>query len=145
MDAIFLDLAKWLVRDGEGANKLVEVRVQGAGSDEDARQIADTVADSPLVKTALFGEDANWGRILGAAGRAGVTFDPAKIDLYFDDVRMVAAGVGCGAAAEAAATAVLQQSELRITLDLNAGAGVASVLTCDFSLDYVRINADYRS
>lgn len=145
LDAIFLDLAKWLVRDGEGANKLVEVRVQGAGSDEDARQIADTVADSPLVKTALFGEDANWGRILGAAGRAGVTFDPAKIDLYFDDVRMVAAGVGCGAEAEAAATAVLQQSELRITLDLNAGAGVASVLTCDFSLDYVRINADYRS
>jgi glutamate N-acetyltransferase / amino-acid N-acetyltransferase len=145
LDGIFLDLAKWLVRDGEGANKLVEVRVQGGRSDEDARQIADTVADSPLVKTALFGEDANWGRILGAAGRAGVTFDPAKIDLYFDDVRMVAAGVGCGAEAEAAATAVLKQSELKITIDLNDGSGSASVLTCDFSLDYVRINADYRS
>lgn len=145
LDGIFLDLAKWLVRDGEGANKLVEVRVQGAGSDEDARRIADTVADSPLVKTALFGEDANWGRIMGAAGRAGVAFDPAKIDLYFDDVRMVADGVGCGAEAEAAATAVLKQAELTITLDLNAGSGSASVLTCDFSLDYVRINADYRS
>jgi len=145
LDGTFLDLAKWLVRDGEGANKLVEVRVQGAGSDADARRIADTVADSPLVKTALFGEDANWGRILGAAGRAGVAFDPAKIDLYFDDVQMVAAGVGCGAAAEASATAVLKQSELGITLDLNDGSGKASVLTCDFSLDYVRINADYRS
>jgi glutamate N-acetyltransferase / amino-acid N-acetyltransferase len=145
LDAIFLDLAKWLVRDGEGANKLVEVRVQGTGSDEDARRIADTVADSPLVKTALFGEDANWGRILGAAGRAGVTFDPAKMDLYFDEVRMVAGGVGCGAKAEAAATAVLKKSELTITLDLNNGSGSASVLTCDFSLDYVRINADYRS
>jgi glutamate N-acetyltransferase/amino-acid N-acetyltransferase len=145
LDAMFLDLAKWLVRDGEGANKLVEVRVQGAASDEEARCIADTVANSPLVKTALFGEDANWGRILGAAGRAGVTFDPALADLYFDDVRMVAAGVGCGAEAEAAATAVLKQPELRITLDLNAGAGMASVLTCDFSLEYVRINADYRS
>ena len=142
---IFLDLAKWLVRDGEGANKLVEVRVQGASSDRDARRIADTVADSPLVKTALFGEDANWGRVLGAAGRAGVAFDPGCVDLYFDDVRMVTAGTGCGAAAEAAATAVLKQPELRITLDLNSGAGSASVLTCDLSLEYVRINADYRS
>jgi glutamate N-acetyltransferase/amino-acid N-acetyltransferase len=145
LDAMLLDLAKWLVRDGEGANKLVEVRVQGAGSDEEARRIADTVANSPLVKTALFGEDANWGRILGAAGRAGVTFDPARTDLYFDDVRMVTAGVGCGAEAEAAATAVLKQPELKITLDLNGGAGAASVLTCDFSVEYVRINADYRS
>jgi glutamate N-acetyltransferase/amino-acid N-acetyltransferase len=145
LDAMFLDLAKWLVRDGEGANKLVEVRVQGAGSDEGARRIADTVANSPLVKTALFGEDANWGRILGAAGRAGVRFDPARVALYFDDVRMVAAGAGCGDEAEAAATAVLKQPELRITLDLNDGSGRASVLTCDFSMDYVRINADYRS
>jgi glutamate N-acetyltransferase/amino-acid N-acetyltransferase len=145
LDALLLDLAKWIVRDGEGANKLVEVRVQGAASDEEARRIADTVANSPLVKTALFGEDANWGRILGAAGRAGVPFDPTRTDLYFDDVRMVATGVGCGAEAEAAATAVLKQPELKITLDLNGGAGAASVLTCDFSLEYVRINADYRS
>jgi glutamate N-acetyltransferase/amino-acid N-acetyltransferase len=145
LDSVLLDLAKWLVRDGEGANKLVEVRVQGAGSDEEARRIADSVANSPLVKTALFGEDANWGRILGAAGRAGVRFDPTRTDLYFDDVRMVTTGVGCGAEAEAAATAVLKQPELKITLDLNGGAGAASVLTCDFSLEYVRINADYRS
>jgi glutamate N-acetyltransferase/amino-acid N-acetyltransferase len=145
LNGVLLDLAKWLVRDGEGANKLVEVRVQGAPSDQDARCIADTVAESPLVKTALFGEDANWGRILGAAGRAGVHFDPERVDVYFDDVQMVAGGVGCGAAAEVEATAVLKQAELQIRLDLNMGQGSASVLTCDFSIDYVRINADYRS
>ena len=145
LDDTFLELAKWLVKDGEGANKLVEVRVRGAGSDEAARRVADTVADSPLVKTALFGEDANWGRILGAAGRAGVVFDPDRVNVYFDDVRMVAGGIGCGAKAEAAATEVLKQSELKITVDLNAGKGAASVLTCDFSVEYVRINADYRS
>jgi glutamate N-acetyltransferase/amino-acid N-acetyltransferase len=145
LDGLLLDLAKWVVRDGEGANKLVEVRVQGAPSNQDARRIADTVAESPLVKTALFGEDANWGRILGAAGRAGVTFDPGRVELFFDQVRMVAGGVGCGAEAEAAATAVLKQPGLQITLDLHSGEGSASVLTCDFSIDYVRINADYRS
>jgi glutamate N-acetyltransferase/amino-acid N-acetyltransferase len=145
LDAICLELAKWLVRDGEGVTKLVELSVQGAPSGADARRVADTVANSPLVKTALFGEDANWGRILGAAGRAGVVFDPARVDLYFDGVQMVSGGTGCGSAAEAAATAVLKRPELRITLDLNAGAGEASVLTCDFSVEYVRINADYRS
>ena len=145
LDGIFLDLAQWLVRDGEGASKLVEVRVQGAPTDRDARRVADTVAESPLVKTALFGEDANWGRILGAAGRAGVPFDPAQVAVYFDQVQMVAGGVGCGAEAEAAATSVLKQPELQITIDLNSGVGKASVLTCDFSIEYVRINADYRS
>ena len=145
LDENCLEMAKWLVRDGEGATKLVEVRVEGAPSDPEARRIADTIAHSPRVKTALFGEDANWGRVLGAAGRAGVAFDPARVDLYFDAVRMVSGGVGCGADAEAAATAVLKQPELRMTLDLNAGPGAASVLTCDFSVDYVRINADYRS
>jgi glutamate N-acetyltransferase/amino-acid N-acetyltransferase len=145
LDGLFLDLAKWLVRDGEGVNKLVEVRVQGAPSDDAARRVADTIAHSPLVKTALFGEDANWGRILGAAGRAGVAFDPGRVALYFDQVQMVADGVGCGAAAEAAATAVLKQPELQIILDLSSGEGKASVLTCDFSIDYVKINADYRS
>lgn len=145
LDGLLLDLAKWVVRDGEGANKLVEVRVQGAPSHGEARRVADTIAHSPLVKTALFGEDANWGRILGAAGRAGVAFDPVRAALYFDQVQMVAGGVGCGAEAEAAATAVLKQPEFQITLDLNSGEGTASVLTCDFSIDYVKINADYRS
>ncbi|MGD8368545.1 MAG: bifunctional glutamate N-acetyltransferase/amino-acid acetyltransferase ArgJ [Desulfobacterales bacterium] len=142
---VLADLARAIVKDGEGATKLVEVRVRGAKSDQDARRIADTVANSNLVKTAFFGQDANWGRILAAAGRAGVAFDPGKLDLFFDNVQMVEGGVGCGKDVEAAATAVLKQPEFTVTVDLNVGTGEAAVLTCDFSLDYVRINADYRS
>jgi len=145
LDEVFLELAKWIVRDGEGATKLVEVRVQGAVSAAAARQVAETIAHSPLVKTALFGEDANWGRILGAAGRAGVAFDPEAVDLFFDDVQMVAGGLGCGPEAEARATAVLKRPEFAIVVDLHQGAGAERVFTCDFSVDYVRINADYRS
>jgi glutamate N-acetyltransferase/amino-acid N-acetyltransferase len=103
------------------------------------------VAHSPLVKTAFFGQDANWGRILGAAGRAGAALDPERLALFFDDVQMVRDGVGCGATAEAAATAVLKKSAFTVTLDLGLGRGRYTMLTCDFSVDYVKINADYRS
>jgi len=144
-DEIFLDLAKQLVRDGEGVTKLVEIVVRNAVSDSDARKIADTVAHSPLVKTAFFGEDANWGRIAGAVGRAGVQLDPDKIDVYFDNVQMVKAGMGQGKTVEADATRVLKRPEFTVTIDLNSGSGSGSILTCDFSVDYVRINADYRS
>ena len=145
IDRIFLDLAKQLVRDGEGVPKLVEIIVQGAASDSTARKIADTVAHSPLVKTAFFGEDANWGRIIGAVGRAGVDVDPDRIDLFFDDIQMVKAGMGCGKAVEVEATKVLKKSEFTVVVNLNMGQGVGSMITCDFSVDYVKINADYRS
>lgn len=145
LDALLLELARKVVRDGEGATKVVDIRVVGAGNSEDADRIADTIANSPLVKTAISGEDANWGRILAAAGRAGVAMDPDALDLYFGDVQMVKAGLGCGAAAEARATEVMKTPEYAITLDLNAGSGEASRITCDFSIDYVKINADYRS
>lgn len=145
LDKLLLDLAKMVVKDGEGATKQVEIAVRGALSDSDARKIADTIGNSNLVKTALFGEDANWGRILAAAGRAGVSLDPGRADMFFNDVQMVKDGVGCGDAAEARAAEVLRTSEFAITLDLNMGPGQASVLTCDFSVEYVRINADYRS
>ncbi len=145
LDEIFLDLAKQLVRDGEGVTKLVEIMVRNAVSDSDAQKVADTVAHSPLVKTAFFGEDANWGRIAGAVGRAGVQIDPDKIDVYFDDVQMVKAGMGQGKTIEAEATKVLKRPEFTLTIDLNSGSGSGSILTCDFSVDYVRINADYRS
>jgi glutamate N-acetyltransferase/amino-acid N-acetyltransferase len=145
LDEVALTLAKWVVRDAEGANKLVEVRVHGALCEADARRVADTVAHSPLVKTALFGEDANWGRVLAAAGRAGVSLDPARIDVFIGPVKMVAGGMGCGPSAEAEAGRVLKQTEFDITIDLHMGSARASVFTCDFSLDYVRINADYRS
>jgi len=145
LDDVLISLAKWLIKDGEGATKLVEIVVTGAESDRDARRIADTVANSNLFKTALFGEDANWGRILAAAGRAGVAVDPEKIDVRFGPVLMVQDGLGCGKTAEEQATEILKQSEFDITIDLKLGKGHASVITCDFSIDYVKINADYRT
>ena len=145
LDEILLNLAKQLVRDGEGVTKLVEIVVRGAVSDSDARKVADTVAHSPLVKTSFFGEDANWGRIVSAVGRAGAKVDPDNIDVYFDDVQMVKAGKGCGKAVEAESTKVLCKPEFVVTIDLNMGRGSDLIYTCDFSVDYVRINADYRS
>jgi glutamate N-acetyltransferase/amino-acid N-acetyltransferase len=145
LDDLLIQLARLCVKDGEGATKLMEVRVVGAGSVREARCVADTVANSSLVKTALFGEDANWGRILAAAGRAGVPLEPNRIDIFFDSVQMVRDGVGRGRTVEAEATAVLGKPELTLTIDLKMGQASASVLTCDLSIDYVKINADYRS
>ena len=145
LDAVLMSLSRQLVKDGEGATKLVEIIIKGATSDADACKVADTVAQSNLLKTALFGEDANWGRILGAVGRAGVLLQPDTIDVYFDDVQMVKNTQGCGKEAEADATRVLRKPEFTLTVDLKAGRGRSSVLTCDFSIDYVKINASYRS
>lgn len=139
------DLARQMVRDGEGVTKLVDLTVRGARSGDEAQAIVDTIAHSPLVKTAFFGEDANWGRIMAAAGRAGVEFDPDRVGLFFNDVQMVKDGKGCGLEAEKKATEVLRLPEFSVIVDLNQGSGTAGMLTCDFSLDYVKINADYRS
>ena len=145
LDDLCKDLARQMVKDGEGVTKLVDLTVRGARSDADARAIVDTIAHSPLVKTAFFGEDANWGRIIGAAGRAGVFLDPERLALFFNDVQMVKNGIGCGIEAEEQATGVIKEPEFSVTLDLNVGEGTASMLTCDLSIDYVKINADYRS
>jgi glutamate N-acetyltransferase/amino-acid N-acetyltransferase len=145
LDDVLIALAKWLIKDAEGATKFVEIIVKGAASDKEAHQIADTVANSNLTKTAFFGEDANWGRILAAAGRAGVPIEPQKIDILFGSVLMIQNGMGCGQAAEAEATKILKQPEYDITIDLKMGSGSATVFTCDFSIDYVKINADYRT
>ena len=145
LDDILMDIARRLVKDGEGVNKVVEIQVQGAPSDADALRIADTVAHSPLVKTAFFGEDANWGRIVAAAGRAGVAFDPHQVDIFFDAVQMVKGGQGFGQDIEDQVTAVMKQPEFTVTIDLHQGDGRAAMLTCDFSIDYIKINADYRS
>jgi glutamate N-acetyltransferase / amino-acid N-acetyltransferase len=145
LDGLCLELARLLVKDGEGATKLVDIAVRGAASDEDALAVAKTVAGSMLVKTALFGEDANWGRIIGAVGRAGVAADPDRIDIFFNDVMMVKSGKGMGKQVEAKATEVLKKSEFTIVIDLNSGRGEDAVMTCDFSIDYVKINANYRS
>lgn len=143
--AMFKDLALQIVADGEGATKLVTVRVVGARDDEGARMAAHTIANSSLVKTAFFGEDANWGRIIAALGRSGCRLDPDRVAIYFDEVQMVRDGEGLGDKAEEACTSVLKQDRFTVTVDLQDGSGTAEVYTCDFSLDYVRINADYRS
>ncbi len=145
LDKVMISLAKKIIKDGEGATKMVEIAVKGALTNNDAHKVAMTIANSNLVKTAFFGEDANWGRILGAAGRANALFDPDRVDLFFDDVLMVKDSTGCGKRAETKATKVLKQPEFTVTIDLQAGMGCSSVLTCDFSIDYVKINADYRS
>lgn len=145
LDAVLVDLAKMVVKDGEGATKLVEIVVKAAASDEDAKKIVFTVANSNLVKTALFGQDANWGRIFAAAGRSGAVFNPETVDIWFDDVRIVKDGLWAGPEAEEKATRILQKPEFRIIIDLKTGSGNYSGWTCDFSIDYVKINADYRS
>jgi glutamate N-acetyltransferase/amino-acid N-acetyltransferase len=145
LDDLLLDLALQMVEDGEGATKVVTIQVQGARSDQEAEQAARTVANSSLVKTAFFGEDANWGRIIGALGRSGADFDPERVDIAFDDVLMVQDGLGQGAAAEERATRVLQQPRFTVSIDLKEGRGSCAFYTCDLSLDYVKINADYRT
>jgi glutamate N-acetyltransferase/amino-acid N-acetyltransferase len=145
LDELLRDLATQLVADGEGVTKVVTVKVTGAKDNADAARVADAIAHSPLVKTAFFGEDANWGRIMGAAGRAGASLDPDRVDIYFDQVQMVQDGVGKGQAAEAQASAVLKQPAFTVRVDLKSGPGEAAMLTSDFSVDYVKINADYRS
>ena len=108
-------------RTGKGRPSWWRSRVRGAATDRDARKIADTVAGSSLVKTAIFGEDANWGRILAAAGRAGVAFEPERMDIFFNDVLMFSQGSGRGAAVEDEVTKVLKLSEFVITIDLHSG------------------------
>jgi len=145
LEQVLSRLAKSLVKDGEGVTKCVDIIVKGAMSNQDAHTIANTISTSPLVKTALFGEDANWGRLIAAAGRAGVPIEPDRIDIYFDQVQMTRNSLGCGKEAEKLATRVLKEPAFSIVMDLNVGEGSASVLTCDFTLDYIKINADYRS
>lgn len=145
LNEVCLALARWMVKDGEGVTKVVNVLVKNAANDADAFKIADTISQSNLVKTAFFGEDANWGRILAAAGRAHAAIEPYKTDIYIGDVKMVENGVGQGKGVEAEATKVLKTPEFTVTVDLKLGQGSCELITCDFSIDYIKINADYRS
>jgi glutamate N-acetyltransferase / amino-acid N-acetyltransferase len=138
-------LARSVIKDGEGATKAIEIQVTGALSEEEAKNAAYTIAHSPLVKTAFFGEDANWGRILSAVGHSGAEVNPDRIDLFFDRVCIVRNGKGTGPGPEARAARVLKKKSFKVTIDLRVGKGRFSVLTTDLSLDYVKINASYRS
>lgn len=142
---VLVSLARQIVRDGEGATKFVTITVTGAFNDAQAKKAAMAIANSSLVKTAFYGEDANWGRILAAVGYSGVTCDPDRIDLSFDDVLMARNGVFAGDDAEVRGSAVLKQKEFSVTVNLKLGMGEATVYTSDLSHDYVSINADYRT
>jgi glutamate N-acetyltransferase/amino-acid N-acetyltransferase len=139
------ELAKMVVKDGEGATKFVEIMVKGAKTFNDAKKIGMAIANSNLVKTALFASDANWGRIMCAIGYSGVKVNADRIDLFFNNVKMVGNGIGLGKDAEKEATEVLKQKEFSITVDLSLGKAEATLWTCDFSYDYVKINAAYRT
>ncbi len=139
------ELALMICRDGEGVTKVVTIRVQGATTKASAKRVADTIATSNLVKTALFGEDANWGRVMAAIGRSGVAIDPDKVMVRFDDIVMVRRGVGMGPEAEQKIAQVFKQKEFMVTVQLGQGQASAHMWTTDLSYDYVRINASYRS
>jgi len=145
LTGLLKDLALQIVADGEGATKTVTIRVINAPSEEDAALAARTIANSPLVKTAFFGEDANWGRIIAALGRSGVIFEQKMVDISFDEVLLVQGGLAQGPGAEAKATSVLKQKSFTVTVNLNNGRAAGEIYTCDLSIDYVKINADYRS
>ncbi|MEW6376585.1 MAG: bifunctional glutamate N-acetyltransferase/amino-acid acetyltransferase ArgJ [Thermodesulfobacteriota bacterium] len=138
-------LAKRVVKDGEGATKFVEILIKGARNREDAKRAAYAIAHSPLVKTAFFGEDANWGRILCALGYSGVQINPNRIDVFFDKFPIVENGMGVGGQSEERAGQVLKRKSFKVTVDLHQGRSQFSVFTTDLSLDYVKINASYRS
>lgn len=145
LESLLRDLALMIVADGEGATKSITIRVCGAREDEEAEKMARTIANSALVKTAFFGEDANWGRIIAAMGRSGVRFNPDHVDIAFNDVVIVRDGQAVGKEAEAEASEVLKEKKFNVCIDLKEGSGCEEVYTCDFSVDYVKINADYRS
>ena len=145
LQTVMADLAAQVIRDGEGAAHVFKVIIEGAASPADAVQAARTVALSPLVKTAVAGNDANWGRIMAALGRAGVKLDPNRVDIYFGPHQVVKDGTGVGPAAEQAAQTVMAAGSFDLRIHLNLGAYTDYYLTCDLTADYVHINADYRS
>jgi len=142
--SVCIELCKMVARDGEGATKLVEVRVQGAPDDLSAKKIALTIANSPLVKTAIFGRDPNWGRLAMAAGRAGVAFDAAQLNIALGEVEVFRAGEPL-AFDGAKAVEVMSREELQVLVRVGNGAGSWTAWTCDFSYDYVKINAEYHT
>lgn len=145
LETVLEELADMLVADGEGAEHVATFEVVGAVSEAAARKVAHTICTSPLVKTALHGKDPNWGRILAAAGRAGVKFNPDVVEIRIGEVVIVRKGLAVGAEAEKQAHTIMTQPSFTVRVKIGAGKGRARYKTCDFGTEYVRINADYRS
>ncbi len=144
LDAVTMELARMVAKDGEGATKLIEVHVKNAKTKKDALRGAFTIAESPLVKTAFFGNDANWGRIMAALGRSGISIEEEKVDIYMGKIKIVGKGQARGKDTEAG-TLLRENREISLVVDLNLGRESEKVLTCDLTDEYVRINAEYRT
>jgi glutamate N-acetyltransferase/amino-acid N-acetyltransferase len=142
---VLANLSEQVARDGEGASKLVEILVEGAVSKRSARRIALSIANSPLVKTAIAGEDPNWGRVVMAVGKAGEPADRDKLSIWFGDIRVAHRGARDPAYVEAEAAAYMRGPEISLKVALGLGTGRDRVLTCDLTKEYIAINADYRS
>ena len=145
LDKVLLDLAHQVVKDGEGARKFVKITVAGAVRKSSAKIVARSIANSPLVKTAIAGEDANWGRIVMAVGKAGEPADRDRLAIWFGDIRVAYMGMRDPAYDEAKVSALMRQPEIDIRVDLGLGKGQATIWTCDLTKEYVAINGDYRS
>ena len=144
LEFVCIELAKKIARDGEGATKMIEVVVKNAKSEAEAELAARATAESPLVKTAVFGKDANWGRIMMAVGKSEAQFDPYQVNVWLGDYQLVKAGMDSGFDEEKA-TQLFSEDTVVITIDLAAGDAEATMWTCDYSYDYIKINADYRT
>ena len=145
LDSLLLDLAQQVVRDGEGARKFVEVQVDGAASDKAAKRIALSIANSPLVKTAIAGEDANWGRVVMAVGKAGEPANRDKLSIAFNGIRVAKSGARDPSYNEAEVSEAMKSPKIQIKVSLGLGKARDRVLTCDLTKEYVAINGDYRS
>jgi glutamate N-acetyltransferase/amino-acid N-acetyltransferase len=145
LQTVALDLAHQIVKDGEGARKFVQIAVEGAVSAAAAKRIALSIANSPLVKTAIAGEDANWGRIVMAVGKAGEKAERDRLAIWFGDIRVAHKGLRDPKYDEAEVSAKMREAEIEIKVDLGLGRGKAVVWTCDLTKEYVAINGDYRS
>ncbi len=139
------DLSRMIVQDGEGATKVVDVHIRGASSASDAERAARTVANSSLVKTAFYGQDPNWGRIIAALGRADIRMEEGKVGIWVDDIQIVSNGLGLGADMEAKAAERMTGKNFSVTIELQQGSFEDRIVTCDLTHDYVSINADYRT
>jgi glutamate N-acetyltransferase/amino-acid N-acetyltransferase len=142
---VVTDLAQQIARDGEGASKFIEVEVEGAESDQSARRVAKSIANSPLVKTAFAGEDANWGRVVMAVGKAGEPADRDRLSIWFGPHRVAQKGARDADYSEEEVSAYMKNAELKLRVDLGLGPGRSRVWTCDLTADYIAINADYRT
>ncbi len=145
VNLVTASLATQIVADGEGATKCVKIEVTGACDSRDAELVARTIANSPLVKTAFYGQDPNWGRIIAAAGRSGVNIEPDKISIAIDEIKLVKNGKGLGKENEAKAQEIMKGDAYSVIVDLGLGNSRSSILTCDLTVEYININAEYRS